>query len=55
LTLGNGNPADVARDVTAGRCYLRYANRRIKELLASLYDNDDADVTATADAVLARY
>ena len=31
LTLGNGNPAEVARDVTAGRYYLRCANRRIRQ------------------------
>ncbi len=55
LTLGNGNPTEVARDVAAGRYYLRYANRRIEQLLASLYNNDDADVTATADVTLARY
>ena len=55
LTAGNGNPTEVGRDVTAGRYYLRYANRRVKHLLAALHDNDDADTTATADAMLARY
>ena len=55
LTVGNGNPTEVGRDVTAGRYYLRYANRRVKHLLAALNDNDDADTTATADAMLARY
>ncbi len=30
LTVGNGNPDEAARDVTAGRYYLRCANRRIR-------------------------
>jgi len=55
LMAGNGNPEEVARDVEAGRYYLRYANRRIKELLAGLYDNDDGETTAAADAALGRY
>ena len=55
LTNGNGNPEEVARDVAAGRYYLRYANRRMRQLLAALYDNEDAETTATADAVLGRY
>jgi acyl-CoA dehydrogenase family member 9 len=55
LNVGNGNAEEVKRDAAAGRYYLRYADRRIRRLLAELYDNDDADTTATADAVLARY
>jgi alkylation response protein AidB-like acyl-CoA dehydrogenase len=55
LTDGNGNPEEAARDAAAGRYYLRFAARRVKQLLAALYDNDDADTTATADAVLGRY
>jgi alkylation response protein AidB-like acyl-CoA dehydrogenase len=55
LTVGNGNAEETARDVTAGRYYLRLADRRVKQLLAALDDNDDADTTATADAMLARY
>jgi alkylation response protein AidB-like acyl-CoA dehydrogenase len=55
LTAGNGNAAEVARDVTAGRYFLKLSDRRIKQCLAALHDNDDADTTATADAVLARY
>jgi hypothetical protein len=30
------------------------SDRRIRQQLAALNDNDDADTTATADAVLAR-
>jgi acyl-CoA dehydrogenase family protein 9 len=55
LSVGNGNAEEVTRDVAAGRYYLRYANRRIRNLLAELNDNDDAETTATADAVLGRY
>ncbi len=52
LTAGNGNAADVARDVAAGRYFLKLSDRRIKQCLAALKDNDDVDTTATADAVL---
>ena len=55
LTVGNGHADEVARDVTAGRYFLKLSNRRIKQCLAALTDNDDADTTATADAILARY
>ena len=55
LTMGNGNPAEVARDVTVGRYFLTISDRRMRQCLAALSDNDDADTTATADAVLERY
>jgi acyl-CoA dehydrogenase family member 9 len=55
LTLGNGNPAEVAREVQAGRYYLRLSDRRIRACLAALKDNDDAATTRTADAFLERY
>jgi alkylation response protein AidB-like acyl-CoA dehydrogenase len=55
LAVGNGNPADVARDVAAGRYFLRLSDRRIRQCLAALDDNDDADTTATADAVLGKF
>jgi alkylation response protein AidB-like acyl-CoA dehydrogenase len=55
MTVGNGHAEEVARDVAAGRYFLRLSNRRIKQCLAALSDNDDADTTATADAVLAKY
>jgi hypothetical protein len=55
MTLGNGNPADVARDVAAGRYFLRLSDRRIRQCLAALTDNDDAHTTATANAVLEKF
>src|SRR5262249_31303690 len=44
---GNHAPAEVNRDVTAGRYFLKLANRRIKQNLAALRDNDDPDTTTT--------
>jgi alkylation response protein AidB-like acyl-CoA dehydrogenase len=55
MTLGNGNPADVARDVAAGRYFLRLSDRRIRQCLAALTDNDDPHTTATANAVLEKF
>jgi alkylation response protein AidB-like acyl-CoA dehydrogenase len=55
LQTGNGNPAEVARDVAAGRHFLRLSQRRVRQCLAALDDNDDADTTATADAVLEKF
>ena len=55
LTTGNGNAAEVARDVTIGRYFLTISARRVRQCLAALWDNDDADTTATANAVLERY
>jgi alkylation response protein AidB-like acyl-CoA dehydrogenase len=56
LASGNGQAgASAAADVAAGRYYLTYADRRIKQLLAALSDNDDAKTTAAADAVLAAH
>jgi len=52
LTAGNHSPAEVSRDVSAGRYFLKLANRRIKQNLAALTDNDDDVTTATADAAL---
>jgi acyl-CoA dehydrogenase family protein 9 len=55
MQLGNGNPAEVARDVAAGRYFLRLSSRRVRQCLAALSDNDDRETTATADAVLAKF
>jgi len=55
LSVGNGHAEEVSRDVTAGRYFLRLSNRRIKQCLAALSDNDDKETTATADAVLGKY
>jgi acyl-CoA dehydrogenase family protein 9 len=55
LSVGNGNPTEVARDVEVGKYYLTFSDRRIRQCLAALTDNDDAQTTAAADAVLGRY
>jgi acyl-CoA dehydrogenase family protein 9 len=55
MSVGNGHAEEVARDVTAGRYFLRLSNRRVKQCLAALSDNDDKETTATADAVLSKY
>jgi alkylation response protein AidB-like acyl-CoA dehydrogenase len=52
---GNGNPAEIKRDVIAGEYYLRLASRRVQQCLAALSDNDDAATTAAANAVLERH
>jgi alkylation response protein AidB-like acyl-CoA dehydrogenase len=55
LTNGNGNAAEVARDVKIGRYFLTISARRVRQCLAALSDNDDAETTPAADAVLERY
>jgi alkylation response protein AidB-like acyl-CoA dehydrogenase len=55
LAYGNGNPDEVRREVMAGKYYLTLSNRRIRQSLGALSDNDDALTTATADAILERY
>jgi alkylation response protein AidB-like acyl-CoA dehydrogenase len=52
LTQSNGNPDETRRDVQAGRYFLTLANRRIKQNLAALTDNDDEATTAAANAAL---
>src|SRR5207237_7754661 len=41
LTHTNSGAAEMDRDVEAGRYFLTLANRRIKQNLAALWDNDD--------------
>jgi hypothetical protein len=55
LAQANGNPGERTRDVAAGQYFLRLANRRIRQSLAALTDNDDALTTATANAVLEKF
>jgi hypothetical protein len=50
----NGSRNAFAADIAAGRYFLKIADRRIRQCLAALTDNDDADTTAAADAALAR-
>ena len=52
LTASNGNPLEVRRDEQVGRYYLQYSDRRIRQCLAALRDNDDSQTIAAADAVL---
>jgi hypothetical protein len=52
LTVGNGNPAELERDVSAGKYFLTLADRRIRQQLAALNDNDDEMTTATANVFL---
>ncbi len=48
----DNNHAEAARDIEAGRYFLTLANRRIKQNLAALWDNDDALTNRAADAQL---
>jgi alkylation response protein AidB-like acyl-CoA dehydrogenase len=52
LTAGNGHPTELERDVQAGRYFLTISDRRVRQSLAALTDNDDADTTKAADAAL---
>jgi alkylation response protein AidB-like acyl-CoA dehydrogenase len=54
LAQGNGNQVELNRELQLGRYFLQLANRRIKQNLAALWDNDDEQTTATANAVLER-
>jgi len=52
LSHGNHNPAEVEREVQAGRYFLKLANRRIQQHLLALWDNEDAETTKTANVFL---
>jgi acyl-CoA dehydrogenase family member 9 len=52
---GHGSSTDDAANAVAGRYFLRLADRRIRQNLAALWDNDDAFTTQSADAALARW
>jgi alkylation response protein AidB-like acyl-CoA dehydrogenase len=54
LTQSNGNPIEIKRDAFVGRYFLKLANRRIKQNLTALTDNDDDATTAAANAALER-
>lgn len=49
----NGTPPE--NDLIAGRYYLRTAERRMRQNLAALWDNDDAGTTKAADTLLSQY
>jgi hypothetical protein len=42
-------------DISAGRYFLKLADRRIRANLAALWSNDDAATTEAADAALDRF
>jgi alkylation response protein AidB-like acyl-CoA dehydrogenase len=44
-----------AADIDAGRYFLKLSDRRIRDSLAALNDNEDAMTTTTANTVLAQY
>ena len=54
LTYGNGNAEEMKREIAAGRHFMRISNRRIKQQLAALYENDDESTTWTADVFLGK-
>ncbi len=54
LQSGNGQASELNRDIAVGRYFLRLADRRIRQNLAAVWDNDDASTTQVADAVLGK-
>jgi acyl-CoA dehydrogenase family protein 9 len=56
LTLANGNAGsrDLRADICAGQYFLKLADRRIRDNLAAIWNNDDAAATQAADAALER-
>jgi acyl-CoA dehydrogenase family member 9 len=54
LTVANGSMGtkEMQTDIVAGRYFLKIANRRIRQNLAGLWDNDDELTTKAADAAL---
>lgn len=50
----DGKRDEGNRDLTAGRYFLRLADRRIRQNLTALWNNDDDWTTRTADAMLAQ-
>lgn len=55
LTQKNGNPDSIQPDIQSGLYFLKLSNRKILQSLAALHDNEDADTTSVADAILSRY
>jgi alkylation response protein AidB-like acyl-CoA dehydrogenase len=51
---GNGKPVEKNQDIVAGQYFLRYSDRRIRQNLAALYDNDDDETTRLANVVLGK-
>jgi alkylation response protein AidB-like acyl-CoA dehydrogenase len=51
---GSAGGKDAQADITAGRYFMKIADRRIRQNLAALWDNDDEATTQAADAALER-
>jgi len=51
----NGGAKDHVANVAAGKDFMRIAFRRMDQNFAALFDNDDSDTTAAANAALARW
>jgi hypothetical protein len=52
LSHTNGRATELDSGVEAGRYFLTLGNRRIRQNLAALWDNDDELTTRTANAFL---
>jgi alkylation response protein AidB-like acyl-CoA dehydrogenase len=50
---GNGSPQQTHSEVSAGRYFLKLADRRLGNTFAALRDNDDSYTVACADSTLA--
>jgi hypothetical protein len=54
MSHGNGDARQAKADITAGKHFLRLADRRIRANFEALKDNDDPQTTECADAALAQ-
>ena len=54
LANGNAGSYDLRADISAGQYFLKLADRRIRDNLVALWNNDDAAATQAADAALER-
>src|SRR5262249_32516679 len=56
MPMGKGTvtPVEKTQDMVAGQYSLRYSDRRIRQNLAALYDNDDDETTRLANVVLGK-
>ena len=52
LSRGNGHAQETERDIASGLYYLKVSDRRIRQAMAALNDNEDADTTALANLYL---
>ena len=52
IRTAHDDEASLAADLQAGRCYLAQAERRMRQALKSLWNNDDTETTALANRLL---